>query len=27
VIVFIYIRIAGSEALMGEEIGGADVVE
>jgi spermidine/putrescine transport system permease protein len=26
-IVFIYIRIAGSEALMGEEIGGADVVE
>ena len=27
VIVFIYIRIAGSEALMGEEIGGADVIE
>jgi spermidine/putrescine transport system permease protein len=27
VIVFIYIRFAGSEALMGEEIGGADVVE
>ena len=26
-IVFIYIRIAGSEALMGEEIGGADVLE
>jgi len=26
-IVFIYIRFAGSEALMGEEIGGADVVE
>ena len=27
IIVFIYIRFAGSEALMGEEIGGADVVE
>src|SRR4051812_19773585 len=27
IIVFIYIRIAGSEALMGEEIGGADVVD
>ena len=27
VLVFIYIRFAGSEALMGEEIGGADVVE
>jgi spermidine/putrescine transport system permease protein len=26
-IVFIYIRFAGTEALMGEEIGGADVVE
>jgi spermidine/putrescine transport system permease protein len=26
-IVFIYIRFAGSEALMGEEIGGADVVQ
>ena len=26
-LVFIYIRFAGSEALMGEEIGGADVVE
>jgi hypothetical protein len=27
IIVFIYIRFAGSEALMGEEVGGADVVE
>jgi spermidine/putrescine transport system permease protein len=26
-IVFIYIRFAGSEALMGEEVGGADVIE
>jgi spermidine/putrescine transport system permease protein len=26
-IVFVYIRFAGSEALMGEEIGGADVLE
>jgi spermidine/putrescine transport system permease protein len=26
-VVFIYIRFAGTEALMGEEIGGADVVE
>jgi spermidine/putrescine transport system permease protein len=27
IIVFIYIRFAGSEALMGEEVGGANVVE
>jgi spermidine/putrescine transport system permease protein len=27
IIVFIYIRFAGSEALMGEEVGGADVAE